>query len=391
VIGRLPPAAKLATPVLTHALHGGGGGPRGGLPAWWPGGAARVAAAGRVVVVARGGAGLDVYDAGDAADTGAALGPGSARLSFVAGLPVHDLGQPVAVAALAFARGGVLALAGVTPGERVVVHAYKLAFSSSALSRAFPVTGSAAGGGSATGAGGGGGGARLDTAALPQLVFRAALPAGAGVTLLPHPGRDHTLGVLLAGDAAVRFFDVAPPGEGGGAGLGGVGGGSGGGDGPGGAGAALGGVEGATGAPFVAAAFSRDGRVLAAATEDGEIAVYDMAPPGGGGGGGGAGGRLAPRRRARRRRRGRGLGRGLGGGAHARRRGHGGGGCGGGRGGGGVDAAARAVGGLGGGRLAARAGGVRHAALAAVVADARGARRRTRGLAKVTRWVVGAC
>ena len=96
--------------VVTHALHGGLAVP---LSTALTGGSL-LAAAGRVVAVAPlGSASVDLYDAHDVAELSAVLGPGSVRLRFLASFAVTDVVQPVTVHALAFLRGGLLAVTGV--------------------------------------------------------------------------------------------------------------------------------------------------------------------------------------------------------------------------------------------------------------------------------------
>ena len=82
-----------------------------------------------------------------------------------------------------------------------MIHAYKLSFTSTLGTCDSALSQSAA--------------PSLETKALPQLVFRAALGALGGGNAVPlivaHPTRPALLGVVVPGDTAVRFFDVSPP------------------------------------------------------------------------------------------------------------------------------------------------------------------------------------
>jgi hypothetical protein len=94
---------------LTHALHGGGA-PAALRDALRRG--AQLAAAGRIIAVAAGET-VELFDAGDVADVSAVLGPGAIRIRFIASFAVVDIADAVTVSALAFLRGGLLAVAGV--------------------------------------------------------------------------------------------------------------------------------------------------------------------------------------------------------------------------------------------------------------------------------------
>ena len=50
----------------------------------------------------------------------------------------------------------------------------------------------------------------VELEALPQLVFRAPLGQASSVQIFPHPTLSCVLGVILSGDSAVRFVDVTP-------------------------------------------------------------------------------------------------------------------------------------------------------------------------------------
>jgi len=148
-----------------------------------------------------------------------------------------------------------------------VVHAYRLSFTTS-LARG--ATSSSALPGAAA--------PPLETAALPQLVFRAALghlrsPAGAPAVplLLAHPVAPHVLCVVVPSDSAARFYDVAPASDAGG----------GGGD------CSAGAVGLRSGEAVCAAALSRDGALLALASTGARVAVFALRADGGGSGGGG--------------------------------------------------------------------------------------------------------
>ena len=72
-----------------------------------------LSACGRLVALCSPGAqSVDLFDAGDVAELSSVLGPGRCKLRFLASFPVADIADAVAVHALAFLRGGALALAG---------------------------------------------------------------------------------------------------------------------------------------------------------------------------------------------------------------------------------------------------------------------------------------
>ncbi len=104
--------AALFPPVVHHPMHLGS---RSAVLAGDAG--ARqplLAACGRLVVVAVPGApAVDVFDAADVAELSAVLGPGAAKMRFVASFAVSDIAAPVSVEAVVFLRGGLLAVAGV--------------------------------------------------------------------------------------------------------------------------------------------------------------------------------------------------------------------------------------------------------------------------------------
>ena len=130
-----------------------------------------LAASGRLAVVASA-SGLDVYDALAVADLGASLGAGTAKLRFLASFPMVDIEDRVAVTAVAFLRGGLLAVGG-TAGRGAVVHVYRLALSAVAPAcrpAALPASGDDG----------------CATDVLPQLVFRALLRGVPAVRLLAH-------------------------------------------------------------------------------------------------------------------------------------------------------------------------------------------------------------
>lgn len=230
--------------MFTHSLHGGVDVRRddvlnrGSL----------LACAGRVVAIAQSSA-IDFYDASDVTDTSNVLGDGTCKLHFICTAPITDITSPVTVLSVAFLHGGLLAVCG-SCSRGTVVHAYKLAFTSTnADKRPFSTDVAYAAAPS------------LATHALPRLVFRAALPAGSVVHLLPHPTVVHTLGVLVAGDSAVRFYDCTPASDAVVPAL---------------LDCTAGVVAHPTDSPVTRACISRDGHVLAVATEGREIALYRL-------------------------------------------------------------------------------------------------------------------
>ena len=154
-----------------------------------------------------------------------------------------------------------------------MVHAYRLSFTSS-LARGAPFS-TAQGAAAAP---------PLETAALPQLVFRAALghlraPSGAPAVplLLAHPVAPHVLCVVVPSDSAARFYDVAPaPAAEAAVGSGGD--------------CSAGAVGLRSGEAVCAAALSRDGALLALGSIGSRVAVFALRSEGGDGGGGGGGG-----------------------------------------------------------------------------------------------------
>ena len=73
-----------------------------------------IAACGRIVAVALPGASsIDLFDSADVAELSAVLGAGASKMRFIASFPVSDIADPVAIHALVFLRGGLLAIAGV--------------------------------------------------------------------------------------------------------------------------------------------------------------------------------------------------------------------------------------------------------------------------------------
>jgi hypothetical protein len=106
----------MAFEAFTHALHGQVAAPVGDAVRTGP----LLAAAGRVVAVARG-ASVQLFDARDVADVAGVLGAGACKFRFLCSFPVTDIADPVTVSAVAFLRGGHLAVAGVCArgtGER---------------------------------------------------------------------------------------------------------------------------------------------------------------------------------------------------------------------------------------------------------------------------------
>ena len=101
----------------------------------------------------------------------------------------------------------------------------------------------------------------IELQALPQLVYRAALGVSAAAQLLSHPAIDNVLGVVLAGDSALRFVDCSPAPDvavsaAADCSAGSIG------------------VDG--GAEIVGAAISRDGAVLSLATAERELLVFSL-------------------------------------------------------------------------------------------------------------------
>jgi hypothetical protein len=102
----------MSVPVVwQHSYHGAG------AAALAPSQAASrqslIAASGRLLAVCSPGAlAVDLFDACDAADLSGVLGPGRCKLRFLASFPLLDISDAVAVQALCFLRGGLLALAG---------------------------------------------------------------------------------------------------------------------------------------------------------------------------------------------------------------------------------------------------------------------------------------
>jgi len=99
---------------FTHSLHGASRARSAADVAAAPpaaAGGATIACCGRLVCVAQA-SHVDVYDAHDAHDTSDMFGAGSCKLRFVCAFPVVDISDAVAVGALLFLRGGLLALAG---------------------------------------------------------------------------------------------------------------------------------------------------------------------------------------------------------------------------------------------------------------------------------------
>ena len=101
----------MSVPVVwTHSYHGAGA----SLP---PSEAASrqslLAASGRLLAVCTPGAlAVDLLDASAVADLSGVAGPGRCKARFIASFPVLDIADAVAVHALCFLRGGLLALAG---------------------------------------------------------------------------------------------------------------------------------------------------------------------------------------------------------------------------------------------------------------------------------------
>ena len=56
---------------------------------------------------------LDLYDTHDVCDMSSILGPGRFKLRFIASFPVCDITDPVAVHAVCFLKGGLLAITGL--------------------------------------------------------------------------------------------------------------------------------------------------------------------------------------------------------------------------------------------------------------------------------------
>jgi len=99
---------------FTHALHGGSRARSAAEVAAQlasGSGGSLLAACGRLVCVAQH-AHVDVYDAHDANEMSAVLGAGSCKLRFLCSFPVADIADAVSISALAFLRGGLLAVAG---------------------------------------------------------------------------------------------------------------------------------------------------------------------------------------------------------------------------------------------------------------------------------------
>jgi hypothetical protein len=109
-----PNSVRMMPTVVHHAVGGVTGG-SGTLAASEAGSRqGLIAACGRIVAVALPGASsIDLFDSADVAELSAVLGAGASKMRFIASFPVSDIADPVAIQALVFLRGGLLAIAGV--------------------------------------------------------------------------------------------------------------------------------------------------------------------------------------------------------------------------------------------------------------------------------------
>ena len=153
------------------------------------------------------GSSIELYDTQDVVPTAALpTVPTGSAARYLSSLLVTDLADRVHLSAIVFTPDGLLAVAGVCyeagsggATRRTVLHVYSLILTSSGGSGT--VLASREGVAQC---------ARLSMAVLPHLQFRASLPDVAGMrALVPHPRCDGLLGLVLSGDATLRFYGVA--------------------------------------------------------------------------------------------------------------------------------------------------------------------------------------